>query len=646
MFRASDIFKRKPGSAPDKPAVQASPSDPGAKRAFARPGPVNRVWDPATGRFMEEDIPADIQELMGFAKRVKVEQPGWQDTQMAWNTASAAPRKVPAKVLGPSSVGFAARGKVPAAQNRGPGPISEVDKAAPSVEYKGFSKVDLDDRYYERQSVVVNGRPTYWSSDGQFFIYWQGEVTRWSICDAASFAGVKAGQLPGWAYKEDHKHLCQANGWMEAWNGEWRSPDLEVTFRSSSSHKPQWEDPLVQKMVSTVEFHGFAMKELNTRYFLRATEIIQGRPSYWDSSGVYFIYWQQSTQRWAICDLKCLEAVKGGQCPGWAYRADSGHFANACGWIESRNQEWVDAIIETSVIGACTKGLKFQFSGFSRQELNTQFSERQDEEIQGKPSFWDASGTYFVYWQESMKRWAICDSVSLKLAQSGLAPGWAYRKDSQHFARASSWKEVWGKDWRDATVRCTLLEGVVRDNTPLVKQEVSEEPGTALSAQQYRNLVRRVYELKNPTKLSDLDLIFEKYTDRETELFKQVCEKYAVDPDDMAAELPQLGQEVAEEVASDQMLAKREDSDDKYAHLEGKECPELKASEYAILIQSIYERYNPKKLQDMGRLLQKYKGRARELYLEVCKKYGAHPAKFHARHNDDESAPAQMAEPA
>lgn len=97
----------------------------------------------------------------------------------------------------------------------------------------------------------------------------------------------------------------------------------------------------------------------------------------------------------------------------------------------------MDAIIETSIVGSCTKGLKVEFSGFSKQELNTTYVEKAEEQIQGRGSYWDLSGTYFLYWQSSMKRWAICDKVSLQLAKSGLTPGWAYRTDAQHFAKSS-----------------------------------------------------------------------------------------------------------------------------------------------------------------------------------------------------------------
>jgi len=34
-----------------------------------------------------------------------------------------------------------------------------------------------------------------------------------------------------------------------------------------------------------------------------------------------------------------------------------------------------------------------EFSGFSKQELNTTYIEKGDEQIQGRASFWDLSGT-------------------------------------------------------------------------------------------------------------------------------------------------------------------------------------------------------------------------------------------------------------
>merc|ERR1719326_740752 len=124
------------------------------------------------------------------------------------------------KALGPAAVGLSAQRS---GSNRGPTP-AEIDTSAASVEFRGFSKVDLNDRYYEMVDLPVHGKPTYWSSDALYFVYWQGEVQRWSICDAASLFAVKSGQYPGWAYQSGSKQVYLATGWMEAWEGEWREP--------------------------------------------------------------------------------------------------------------------------------------------------------------------------------------------------------------------------------------------------------------------------------------------------------------------------------------------------------------------------------------------------------------------------------------
>jgi len=430
---------------------------------------------------------------------------------------------------------------------------------------------------------------------------------------------------------DEHHHLCQADGWMEAVGGEWQEPGLQVTFRSASHHSAQWNDPQVQRCITTVDFSGFSMEGLNTRYVLRASEVIQGRPSYWDASGIYFIYWQRQMNRWAICDLKCLDAVRDGQSPGWAYRSDQGHFANACGWTETRDSGWESANVETAVVGACNKGLKVEFSGFGyKTELNTQYTERSDpdEEIQGKATFWDASGTYFIYWQSSTNRWAICDKASLKLAKDGMTPGWAYRTDPLHFAKANKWMEaVGGTGWQMATVMCTILEGNVRDDSSapsVVKAEPTEDTGgTLLSTEQYKTLVRKVYEEKQPEKLEKLEKIFESYKGSEQKLFLQVCEKYKADAEALAAALPLPSEEAAEEAAEEEQPAGED--------LENAEVPELSVMGYAVLIQNVYEKYNAAKLADFPLLLQKYRSRERELYHEVCKKYGVHPAKFHAQ---------------
>lgn len=599
MFRASDIFGRRAGSAPERPGVPVKASD---QMKSSRSMVTNRTWDPATGQYVDEDLPDDIKQLMGV-KRAKTEHGLLKAEASSHGGAWKQPRPAPGgQALGPSTVGMA-----PGRQQRAP-KAGEVDTSAPSVEFRGFSKVDLNDRYYEKGDLEVHGRQTYWNYDATFFAYWQGDVKRWSLCDSTSLLAVRAGQYPGWAYQDSHGHISQASGWMEAWNGEWRELSLEVVFRSSSNSPPQWEDQQLVKSIATVEFKGFAMKELNTKYYLRAGEHIQGKPSFWDESGVYFAYWQQSLKRWALCDLKCLEAVRAGQCPGWAYRSDSAHLANASGWVERRSDEWVDANLETSVIGVCTKGLKVELWGFNKEDLNSTYSERPEEEVQGRVSFWDPSDTYFIYWQSSMSRWAICDRASLAQAKSGLAPGWAYRTDSQHFTRSRGWMEVWGRDWTRTNVTCNILEGAVRDDLfGVVKDELDAKGG--IGVEKYSEMIRAVYEKKNPAKVKDVPKLLKKYKGREHELYHNVCSKYGTVE---GAIQPQADAAAEEEEGN------------------GGELPELSAKDYGILIQEFYLKHNPKKLADLGALLISHKHKLGELYNQVCKKYGEKPEKFYA----------------
>jgi len=128
---------------------------------------------------------------------------------------------------------------------------------------------------------------------------------------------------------------------------------------------------------------------------------------------------------------------------------------------------------------------------------------------------------------------------------------------------------------------------------------------TAVTESRYKALIKSIYKDKNPSKLDDVDALLKKYDGREHDLFRQVCEKYKVNPDEL--------------ILGGSAEGGSGDMDD---------IPALSATEYAVHIQTIYEKYNPKKLQDLARLLTKYRKRERELFQEVCKKYAVSPASF------------------
>ncbi|CAJ1387595.1 unnamed protein product [Effrenium voratum] len=263
------------------------------------------------------------------------------------------------------------------------------------------------------------------------------------------------------------------------------------------------------------------------------------------------------------------------------------------------------------------KRLRVALSGFLMKDLNGQYTERPDQPIQGQASVWNSSMTYFIYWQRSMERWAICDSGSVQSARDGQVPGWAYRSDSQHFANSKGWMEVSGNAWSPAIhVVCTVIEGSPPD---MAKEEPSAPGRPQLSVAQYRALVRRVYEEKNPSKLQDLATIFDKYQGREQELLTQVCDKY-----EASLEALMGGANGAPSPANSSASCERAEGKDQDG-----EMPELSAREFAILVQGVYQKHNPAKLADLARLLQKFRGIEREFYLQVCDKYGVQPVKFY-----------------
>lgn len=56
--------------------------------------------------------------------------------------------------------------------------------------------------------------------------------------------------------------------------------------------------------------------------------------------------------------------------------------------------------------------------------------------------------------------------------------------------------------------------------------------------QQYRLLIKEVYQEKNPAMMGELDFIFSRYEGREEELFAQVCLKYGADRAALTKDLP------------------------------------------------------------------------------------------------------------
>merc|ERR1719272_1723379 len=142
-----------------------------------------------------------------------------------------------------------------------------------------------------------------------------------------------------------------------------------------------------------------------------------------------------------------------------------------------------------------------------------------------------------------------------------------------------------------------------------------EDDTSSVNASQYAMLIRKIYEKKNPAKLDELGRLLSKYQGREHELYRNICDKYNVN---------------AHQFAVDKVLGEGAEADGGGVAKAGG-VPKLSSSEYAMLVQNIYMTHNPKKIRDIGALLQKYRNQEKTLYEEVCKKYGEHPGNIYLK---------------
>ncbi|OLP77898.1 ABC transporter G family member 22 [Symbiodinium microadriaticum] len=96
--------------------------------------------------------------------------------------------------------------------------------------------------------------------------------------------------------------------------------------------------------------------------------------------------------------------------------------------------------------------------GFRKPELNGYYSERPEQEIQGRASFWTPNQAAEPQTLGNLRR-----------REPPRCQGWLeprYRSDARHFAKANDgWIEAVGTEWQTADVRCTVLEGSIRDDS-------------------------------------------------------------------------------------------------------------------------------------------------------------------------------------
>merc|ERR1719313_244002 len=113
--------------------------------------------------------------------------------------------------------------------------------------------------------------------------------------------------------------------------------------------------------LGTVTLGGFKIKDLNEEYLEGPGEAfnMQGRETYWQASGKYFMYYCQRFDKWRIAEISAFSKNMDGQCFAFVSDAYPGRdILNKSlnkGWIEVEDGQWAlreDAgVVEVGTLG-------------------------------------------------------------------------------------------------------------------------------------------------------------------------------------------------------------------------------------------------------------------------------------------------------
>lgn len=285
------------------------------------------------------------------------------------------------------------------------GPHGKDEEGAPlALEVSGFRREALNARYSVRPEAVLCGRRTYWTaaktaSGRRFFLAWQRVLGRWAIlewhgagpaeaeapevceleaCEWQAFQvdPSAAASREQWAWLD---RLLMEPGpgkhWMErstsAGSSAGAAPCASVWRRAEEAQVGAVSSPALPRLplkataatgpgpsagaaaepqLEAVDFVGFRRLELNARYQPRPEVVVNGKVTYWDSTGILFLYWQSGFRRWAICSRRHLDMVRKGQCLGCACQLDQVHFSAPSRWVELVDGTWASAFVEVNAL--------------------------------------------------------------------------------------------------------------------------------------------------------------------------------------------------------------------------------------------------------------------------------------------------------
>lgn len=110
-----------------------------------------------------------------------------------------------------------------------------------AVQFQGFHRQELNQSYTEDSCQLIGGMPTWWSEDGLYFFYFDGDRQCWwansvRIVGGAGVRGVashrrRRGIAQSSSVKDGEKPvaaLTRGDGWLEFDSGMWHPQSIEV----------------------------------------------------------------------------------------------------------------------------------------------------------------------------------------------------------------------------------------------------------------------------------------------------------------------------------------------------------------------------------------------------------------------------------
>ena len=102
----------------------------------------------------------------------------------------------------------------------------------------------------------------------------------------------------------------------------------------------------------SVTVSGFSMSTLNGKYRLNTSLALNGQPTYWEPSSIYFMYWCTRYNKYMITNSGDLATIRAGGCRGYAKGEGT---ARASGlWMEWWKKKWsrpVSAVVSCGSAG-------------------------------------------------------------------------------------------------------------------------------------------------------------------------------------------------------------------------------------------------------------------------------------------------------